>query len=400
MKAVLQKIQQVLGKIWRWLGKKWHIPLILFLLLIIAIGSFVIIPLLRTGSMVESKLTLRKTPTVITEVHQLGELIGAEYYGEVVHTMVEAYEDEDWRDLENSYREIKNMYGRIYDRISRIQASHNEVVYQSVDEFMDSHSSPQQLYNPAWFEVMMDIKEFEYKAEDWLLEKIRNTDWEAFRKQYKRELDQGRIAVRKEKNKGAELVYLGRGKVKAGFDLRSISSTNIERKGDILFIHNTDPLILTADINPWFIPPAQHDSGGIKGFEVLRESGTISSNDRKRVKQGCKWDLIQDAWKVGIMQTAEKTAEETLLNFFQLMESDSASYLTKVDIVPSSVYQQQEKMWKDQQLDAEEVLTFKNWLQADSIPDERKDQLKETFMIRARGGKHHASWYEWKKTIE
>ena len=142
---------------------------------------------------------------------------------------------------------------------------------------------------------------------------------------------------------------------------------------------------------PGWYPLLPSDSGGIKGFEVLREEGPVSHEARKLVKTGCKYDLVQDAWTAGIMETAEETAEATLLNFFNLL-ADSTRQLTIVDIQPTSIYEQSVAMLDDNHLDANEVKTIRSWQNSPNPPTE----ILKTIWIRARGGQHHAGWHELK----
>jgi hypothetical protein len=129
-----------------------------------------------------------------------------------------------------------------------------------------------------------------------------------------------------ESRKRRNLVYIGRGWVKAGINLKDISENDIildEDDSSSIQILISDPVILDADINPWFI---YTDEKKVKGFEVFFEkTGSIFSEanftDREvtELKKKCKEKLRTDAIEKGLLKNAESSAIRTLENFFHLV---------------------------------------------------------------------------------
>ena len=387
LKNIAQKVASFPLKIWKYILTLGFIPWIILGGVILFVAGLLYKYDFSFDNIIETKFTLEDTPTILKEVKDIGEIIGAEYYGEVIHSLTEYYADEDWQSMKATFDEVKSLYTVMYKNRSGRVFSETQRVYYSVDAFMEAHPTASN-YDHQWFEAFMDISAF-VMMEDRMLEAIRQNNWLQFQKKYFSELDRERREWRTKRNGEAVLIYLGRGMVKAGFNLNELDQQAFDLRGDTLLIHDLDPQILNADINPWLVPPFASDSGGIKGFEVLREEGTVSHQARNIVKEGCKYDLIQDAWKAGIMETAEETAEATLLNFYNLL-ADSTRQLSTVDILPTEIYEQHVNMFNDIRLDADEVKTIRSWMQSPNPPKE----ILRTIWIRAREGQHHASWYE------
>ncbi|MEM6805232.1 MAG: DUF4230 domain-containing protein [Bacteroidota bacterium] len=288
------------------------------------------------SNIVETELTIIERPSILEEVRAIGELVGAEYYGEEVHSLTESYEEEDMKNMADSYLEIRDSYSRIYDRIEKMRdhngnlIGHEAHLEKTFSDFMSAHSTASN-YDKAWFAAFQRLEDASIPH---MLESIRNTDWKTFFTKHEDSLDRERRYLRKLKNKEAVLVYLARGKVIAGYDLKDLPEDSFERNQDTLLLKNLSAKILNADINTWYVLPENTaDKKGIPGYEVLKEYGSPNSNQRARVKGGCKKDLEKSALEQGILKTAEERAEETLLNFLNLLARDSTEVLSVVDIL-------------------------------------------------------------------
>ena len=130
----------------------------------------------------------------------------------------------------------------------------------------------------------------------------------------------------RDERKKRNLVYIGRGWVKAGIDFKELSEKEIFiDDSDSLYIHILlpEPKVLEVDINPWFI---YNEKTKIKGFELfIAKTGSLLSSDNftdreiSAVKHRCKVRLEQDAIEKGLLNNAKHSALITLENFFHLL---------------------------------------------------------------------------------
>jgi hypothetical protein len=141
-----------------------------------------------------------------------------------------------------------------------------------------------------------------------------------------------------ESKKKRNLVYIGRGWVKAGIEFSELNENDIiVDEEDSLSIHiviNT-PIILDIDINPWFI---YTDKKKIKGYELfIEKTGSMFSEDNftddeiSAVKTMCKNRLKEEAIKKGLLKNAKSSAVTTLENFFHLVGFEKVTVRFKKD---------------------------------------------------------------------
>jgi hypothetical protein len=124
-------------------------------------------------------------------------------------------------------------------------------------------------------------------------------------------------SIKKKKIKG-QIIYVGRGWVKAGINFKNFNQKNFwyNKERQIIYFHDFDPQILNYDINPWFIPEKK-----IKGFELIVATGKIKEplEDSKKVKIRCKEKLRTQAIKAGILKQAKDNASESLKHLFSVL---------------------------------------------------------------------------------
>jgi hypothetical protein len=111
---------------------------------------------------------------------------------------------------------------------------------------------------------------------------------------------------------------LGRGWVKAGFDFGTFSERNFrydQDRNSIYFI-GFKPQILSATINPWFVPEK-----GIEGFEFLIVERRVKRDYKvvQQVKQRCLDELVRKAHEREILLKSVENARESLKEFFSLL---------------------------------------------------------------------------------
>jgi hypothetical protein len=114
------------------------------------------------------------------------------------------------------------------------------------------------------------------------------------------------------------LVYIGRGYVKMGFDFSALKDSNIvfKQNSDTIFIQMPTAKILNADINPWYI------ENKVIGFEVFKEEDAntrFTDAEIVAIKAKCKQKLINEALEMGLKQKSEQTGKELLTTMFQAL---------------------------------------------------------------------------------
>lgn len=305
-------------------------------------------------------------PTVLEEVKEIGELVGAEYYGEVIHSLLEQQEEEDWLLLGDLYEEVKLMYGRHY-RTSKempVRRTESQVLQDAFARFALKIGT---LSQPTWYRnVFLKLGATEAR----LLEEIRTTSWSTFSDKYRDGLFRQRRILRQEVQYNPVLIYLGRGDVLIGYDLKSLSSDQMIRQGDTLILKDLDPTIISAAINPWYISPEEDSTGkGIPGFESLREEGTVTQEMVSEVKAGCKRELIREAFRNGVAELAEESAEQTLKSFFNLLAKPGET-ISVLDIQPSERYTNIRGWTIDGRISSKELVEIRTAIQEDSLSHE------------------------------
>lgn len=325
-------------------------------------------------------------PTVLEEVKEIGELVGAEYYGEVVHSLLEQQEEEDFRRLADLHEEVKLMYTRHFNaaRNLPVRREEGEVRQDAMRRFALRVGT---LSNSSWYRnIFLKLG----KSESELLEEIRQKSWEDFSTRYRDQLLRQRRIQRQDLQSDPVLIYLGRGDVLIGFDLKELSTDQMIRQGDTLVLKDLDPIVISAAINPWYLAPDQDSTGkGIPGFEALRQEGAVSSDMVAAVKSGAKDELIREAFRNGTPELAEASAEQTLLSFFNLLARPDEQ-LSVLDIQPSDRYVTLRSWTEDLRIDASEAQEIKAAAQADSLSGEWLPVLEAL----VPGWGHDIRWYE------
>lgn len=325
-------------------------------------------------------------PTVLEEVKEIGELVGAEYYGEVIHSLLEQQEEEDFRRLADLHEEVKLMYTRHFNaaRNLPVRRGEGEVRQDALRRFALRVGT---LSNSAWYRnIFLKLG----KSESELLEEIRQKSWEDFSTRYRDELLRQRRIQRQDLQSDPVLIYLGRGDVLIGFDLKQLRTDQMIRQGDTLILKDLDPTVISAAINPWYLAPDQDSTGkGIPGFESLRQEGEVSADMVAEVKSGAKDELIREAFRNGTPELAEASAEQTLLSFFNLLARPEEQ-LSVLDIQPSIRYLQLQSWTEDLRIDATEAEEIKSAAQADSLSADWLPVLEAL----VPGWGHDISWYE------
>ena len=338
------------------------------------------------------KAKLQPTANMVTEIVEMGELITAEYYGEVISSIQEARTEE----LENpeityqaidAYEELKEMLLRLayFDSLTREE----KLKTLEADSPLKRRERNRLILDPVSRNNILDKLNY---REDWeafellplhdqvlsfLYEKINNgtaiirnnlsnnqtkqllfelypdhidRHWDTleFKNAYRqRKLED---APRQEGRK--KLAMIGRGTVKAGFDLSELrpSMFYVNEQAAELHFFGLAPKILNTDINPWFIPEK-----GIPGFDILTYSGKVNFKDAKKVKEFAIQKLEVSAQRADILKHAEIFGGETLMHLFSLV---TGKEIKKVIFHHDQIIQLTQQIIKDQFINYEEAKLF------------------------------------------
>lgn len=332
--------------------KNWKFILDIVIVLAVVVLIFLWNPFGIFGGGVK----LKDTANMVAEVNKIGQLVTAEYYGEVIASIDEARLDLiQEENISNNatilFKDIKSALGNLkafqelskeekdqeYKKMTPINGWRRiirfDVNSRNISDKLSYHGYMDDIVADPLYD---DMLEYIYRLKS---RKPRNIKWEP----NPRHKEEALIMVYNElpspnetldvedfmrffyQNKTAELsksetrkklAMVGRGWVKAGFDFSELKESSIvfnEDRGEI-HIMGLTPQILNADINPWFIPEK-----GIPGFEILDDNGRVDFKDAKLVKEYCVEKLLAFAHRADILQKAEDQASETLKNLFTLM---------------------------------------------------------------------------------
>lgn len=289
-----------------------------------------------------TQLKLKNTPIQVESIKEIGKLITAEYYGEVIASLDEVIEKENTEQQEAFSQTINKIHAEFKRSINELQIhdikNWNDKALKTF-EASNFDLINESLYEPYLYYLYERIKDRNYKTND--LNKTLNQDQreKLFRRLYgkkygwyaalnaistteiTRTFKEKTIKESLKEYKKSKLVLIGRGWVKAGFNFEKFTDKNFKYNPDnkSIYFLGLQPEIISKTINPWFIPEE-----GVEGFEfVIAEKGGLKNPDyTKKVKQRCLDKLEAQAMSKQILKKAEKNAEKNLKSFFNLLLKD------------------------------------------------------------------------------
>lgn len=333
--------------------KNWRFLLDALIVVVVIVALFLWNPFGIFGS----KAKLVDTANMVTEIRQIGQLVTAEYYGEVISSLEEArmdfIEDENVRaeaeavfgEILGNIKELRKFDSLSIDQRERYAEKYGELKGRDRRRIIRAKTDARNIREKMEFLGLLedleseplyrDVLEFWYRKEKQITDR-RNFDFDsktqdhalvalffANPKGISIDLD-GFMAFYYEARKNEfskkelrkKIAVIGRGWVKAGFDFTNLDASALiyyENRQEIHIV-GMSPSILNADINPWFIPEK-----GVPGFEILDMNSKADFRDAKIVKQYCVRKLEDYAYRANILQNAERQGEETLKNLFSLL---------------------------------------------------------------------------------
>ena len=319
---------------------------------------------------------LRQTATLVTSIREIGELVTAEYYGEVIASwkefkLTEPPVDETQFFAEEMYLNLKQELSntprkKVNEAAVSAKAKiddtpQKEETYQKFIAFLGTRylrRSLERIYDARKQKVDKDLetrilKNFfdEIDDEKDRIEKFYKKDGpDKIQDEIDRYLDSippyveefhQTFSMLTEKvvetgpNKRKNIVFIGRGWVKAGFRFNQFDESNFvfDKASKVVHFYGLTPVILDKDINPWFIPERK-----VKGFELVKYTGQVNFEDAKEVKKLCKEKLLQQAG-IEILKRAQENGNDALKSFFSLLLDEPDLTVEFHDIPHQEIYE-------------------------------------------------------------
>lgn len=275
---------------------------------------------------------IKDTPLVLSSVKEIGQLVTAEYYGEAIASLADTvFEDYSPSEVNSEAARVYKMVLDSTALLHKEKPEHwwiaNENERNILNKFTDRF--PDLAENPFFEKVLLHYSRFNMllvKQND-----LRVILWHIYEKQQPALKSPEQFATatfpiqengKKLKN---QLVYIGRGTVRAGIDFGSFTDRNFWYNSNThkIYLFNIEPKILDYDINPWFIPEK-----GVRGYELVKITGNLKKDPlpaATRVKLRCKENLRAQAIEAGIISQAKENARQTLKELFGLLLEDEVA---------------------------------------------------------------------------
>lgn len=318
------------------------------------------------GLFSNNKLTLRDTPAQVKQIKEIGELISAEYYGEVISSYKNIIELQI-NDAENKLRDnindldsaFRNGVLKIKDIEREKQKDEDKAKNNAFEKLCDSLSKNEKFYSIYISEIRKQLGIKWYQGNKRILDKLLDdNEFDKFAQKspaYCNNIfDKKKGEVTKDfktrKIRKSQLILLGRGKVQAGFKFNKLNDRNVkvDTIRNRIILVGMKPEILSCDINPWFIPEL-----GMKGFEIIDITGKLERdvNVLRQVKENCLDSLYANALESDILNIAKENAEQDLKQFFSLLLNTTV----EVKIVANELDYYTENIFNDSLLSLSEL---------------------------------------------
>jgi hypothetical protein len=286
---------------------------------------------------------LKDTPVQVQSIRQIGQLITAGYYGEVISSLQEVINEKDYDTLQSFNTTVNDLHADFKQAImdfagEELNTNRRSEIYNAfVTDYPDIVEN--KLFEQYLYFINEEIRSNNYRVKEssktlkpskkqLLIKRLykNSMHWrdKLLTIQTDRFKEVKRINVSKQTKKDfkhSRLVLIGRGWVKAGFDFRKFTSRNFRYDSKYHRIHfiGLQPQIISATINPWFIPEE-----GVEGFEflIVERGARLKPEYTNIVKQRCLDKLIKQAGDKQILLRSKENAEEHLKSFFSLLLDD------------------------------------------------------------------------------
>ncbi|EPR69084.1 hypothetical protein ADICYQ_1856 [Cyclobacterium qasimii M12-11B] len=354
------------------------------------------------------KAILKPTANMVSEIREIGQMITAEYYGEVLTSI-----DEVQIDFQKE-PEIAQLAEATYDIIAEEIINLRNFHLLTVEQRLEIGDPEKQLKRRDRNKILVDkvgnnnvleklnylgdweqtsrliffeeIMTFIYLKQNGKSDEItdplrENRLRKTLKEWYGSEGDNtwdpatfttdyfaSKLSDRPRSEAKKRLAMIGRGTVKAGFDFEELQSHMYYLNEEVgeLHIFGLAPKILNADINPWFIPEK-----GIPGFDLLSYNGKVDFKDSKKVKIYAVQKLKTNARKAGIIEQAELNGGQTIGRLINLLTDVEVK---KVFFHHDELIDLTKEIQEDRFISYEEATLFENHLKSEL---EKIDSLRE-----------------------
>ncbi len=416
-------------------SKNWK----LLIDIVIVLGIIFLIFWWNPFNLFGSKLELQGTANVVSKVRDIGELVTAEYYGEVLASDEEARKkvlntDSIQRLGEEHYMVIKQELMRRYvyrqnllkeelkklkrkkdrdklkasfakdsrKRIVRnaypalIEMLPAKFIRNSTILFVGHYEHGTKIKDKKFIKrddddhdryiekIWKDVLELEYDLIKRQFDKdpeFRNYDQMGFRTNASYVdfyFHYSRLEQPKKERK-IKLAMIGRGSVQAGFRFDQLGENNVvyDDRNQTVYFFGFQAEILSTDINPWFIPERR-----IPGFEILKEEDAKFRHVRE-LKMHCIDKLRENAMAADILDQAQKNGEEAMKEFFMLILGEEVK---RVVFKKESLPHFEKQLLEDSVISWSEVAIIDSLLteQLQAIQNEEVEAVKERRLKLAR----------------
>lgn len=286
-----------------------------------------------------TKRTLKNTPIQVQSIREIGQLITAEYYGEVISSLKEVIGEQDYNEMQQFNYIVDDLHNEfkltISDFTEEDLPNNKDKIFAAFTSFNPGLIADS-LYNAYLYYIFEKIKDRNYKRNEidreldidkqkTLIKRLylnryswRDQLFEIETDEFKRIKKEVIERASKKGYRKSRLVLIGRGWVKAGFDFGEFTDRNFRYDKNRKRIHfiGLQPQIISATINPWFIPEE-----GVEGFEFLiaERGARLKPIYTKMVKQRCLDKLQKQAMDKHILARSQKNAETHMKAFFSLL---------------------------------------------------------------------------------
>ena len=324
-------------------------------------------------------INIRNTPVSVQSIKQIGQLITAEYYGETIASLPESYmESIDPLVIDSSVQAVFRDLNRAFPQLRKT----DRPGWLTFDAIREKNIENRLEENFPWisrskiYPLMMDYLCDSIRKRSTRVYDRKMVLWKLFDKQKIVEngfkidstlkfkgfanyvINEKKVSFKEQKK---NIVYIGRGWVKAGINFGKLQPGDIYYNSDkkTLFVKNCEPEILDCNINPWFVP------NKVKGFELIKQKGKFENPfaESVRVKKACIEKLRMQAVNSGIINQARENARESLMNLFSLLMN---SKVEQVVFSQNKFEQILAEIKKDQKISNQEA-QFINELTAKSL---------------------------------
>ncbi|RKD91551.1 DUF4230 domain-containing protein [Mangrovibacterium diazotrophicum] len=288
-----------------------------------------------------TKRKLQNTPVQVESIREIGELITAEYYGEVIASVEEIVNTDAQSRIDTFNYRIDLLHRQFLDVVDSLAAKDlNRKQISGTFKLEYSDLLTDSLFGFYTYFIREKLKDRNYKrrelekslprkqqldlVEDLCLKRkkeLRGDLHEFGTSEIQANFREVQKSSAKKTAHKRQLVLLGRGWVKAGFRFDEFSEKNFlydNQHNRAIFI-GMQPEIISATINPWFIPEE-----GVEGFEFVIVERKVKYDSRwtNRVKRLCLTKLEAQAISKDILGRAQSNAEDQLKHFFSLLAGE------------------------------------------------------------------------------